>query len=113
MKRATKLSEVFRLVREYMEDPSKPSSQYICCNIEDLWGQRYFLAALRKEAVTVISRRLDGASTVERWLYDNNYITYHDLRRASFGDIGKKIRAYRIAWLRELEREFKRKESKK
>lgn len=111
-KRTAKLSEVFRLAREYMEEYPDDCSKFICTNINVLYNMGVITETVRWKAKDVINTRLGGRPTVEGWLCVNKHITPYQYNRANdFANtpMVKRVREYRLAWLRELEREFKAK----
>lgn len=110
-----KLSTIFRLTRERMElrlPTVFGNSPYICDNIRAVGlvdKADGFVEADYWRAKAIISTRIEGQFCVARWLFKHGHITaneYWEIDNERPGKTFKKMKAYRIAWLRELEAEF-------
>jgi hypothetical protein len=94
-----KTSEVFRRVRLHLRDGGYMMSheRYICYAVHAL----YFMSSIgdrdRTKAKRLIRLHLNGAASLEEWLY-----AHHGIRCTNTAHYKRKIMATRKAWLTHL-----------
>lgn len=89
---------VFKEAQTKLWDGSRKHQQsmYICHAI----NRSFFSSELQRKAKSIIHQRLRGWATVEEYLHHEERVPESKLTR-------KKVQTYRLAWLKELEQEFK------
>lgn len=83
------------------DDYNDYRSPYICDNIGHTSGRRR--GAL---ACGLIARRINYAFSIERWLKDQSDKIWREVNHDINTNSGRKMQAYRKAWLRSLIEEF-------
>jgi len=77
-------------------------SPYICDNIT----HSNIPEAAKDLAVELIAKRIQGAFSVERWLKDQSNSLRDEIQHDVLCNKGRKLQAYRKAWLQSLIKEF-------
>jgi hypothetical protein len=90
-----------RLPDSFNEVGPTYASPYICDNI-------YHVSCTRSAALasSLIAERINRAFSIERWLKDQSPSISDDVQHDVLCNDGKKLQAYRKAWLRKLIAEF-------
>jgi len=95
------IAAVFKRALRTLPDTttSRGGSAYICDNIG--WGPNGLSAAR-----DIIAERIDHSFSLEGWLKDQSEEIAAQVRDDMRNNCGRKLQAYRKAWVRELIKEF-------
>lgn len=98
---ATAFSNALKVLPDIIGGVSDRRSQYICDTLD--LDPNAEACELARE---VVSERIDGEFSLDTWLQAQSKKIEKEVKRDYWYDNGRKMQAYRKAWLRSLIKEF-------